>query len=403
MRDAETIKKTKEFFLAKFQDKKSGLSEQQLNLLDKIILRAAKDDVVLYIEEDKYINFILKNIRLLQPTVTDDDITRYSESVWHTIDWNRKRETEYQKALYAQNAHDFRNDNVPLHQHDNKKRMELNNDYLTCLMPESTPSFQVLTPLRIDQLSSINLNECYSKKPKVESILLPVGPGHWRALDIKKEAKDGKDHLTVTIFDSFGENSAKGILSSVTEWLEQQSGFSYKIEYAKFPNKQTDQFSCGDYVVAFAHHCAQKMELPCDEKILHAFKKMRALRPVMIAKSQALTTGTPHPVAPSESKKSRATTDIVKKDSVREVEPAKNCSKWRALREDLEKECEQKQQEILNKTPEEKEKTGQRVISYETSKSKVIQVDEKTQIELDELFAKELQAQEDESPRRGPR
>ena len=354
-----------------------GLSPPQSKLLEKVIRLAAKNDIALDKQRDDYFNIVLDAVCTLQPSISEGELQQQAERTWRQMDEKLREDSRIALAHHANDARQFTDDQIPLHQHDNKNNMWLINKYIEHLMPKETPQFVVLTPIMRNSLQTIELRN-YLNNPRVESIVLPVGPGHWRLVHIKKEHSDDNPSLTVSIFDSFGQDSAKSITLNVTEWLHTQTTLPYKILYDAPEHPQHDGYSCGDFVIAKAHQLAQDANVTHEPAFVRALDSGRALRPLMIEKSK-----NPHTMLPPE--------------------PAE---KWKTFKSTWEsliasgQEKATKLKEEHHTSPELEYKQGTRIIAYQANKHSVINIDENTQIELDEMLARKLQ---DKEYRSGPK
>lgn len=402
------IEQTTEFFLTKFKDKNVTLSNDQHRVLNQIITLAAVGGITLHLQHGNYINFIIDNICLLKSTLTDDDIISYSEVVWHSIDSNLKQETRAAAELYKREKAQFTNDNIPLHQDEDRKNLWLTSTHLQAVMPKDTKSFIVLTPVEVNALGAIDVRS-HLNNPDVKSIVVPIGPGHWRLVQVEKTSSNGKPYLTVSIFDSFGESSGKTIRADVENWLKSQTTLPYTITYEAPVKKQNNGYECGDFVMAQAHTYAKRAGATYEPAFVDALSQGKSLRPLTIEKSKNPNAGLNLVIRTESNSQSnhkqpeKKWVDFFKKSGVTQQLEPESKSEASKTRDLLIEKGRQEAEKMLKKDPVEQEKVGQRVIDYGASQGNVIKVDEKTQIELDELFAKELQAQEEDYPRRGPR
>ena len=384
------------------------VSNNQLAFLDKIIALGANESVALDRQGDAVTNFVLKQVRSLSLTATDADIKTQSATVWNKIDEHLKQETRAAAELYKREKAQFTNDNIPLHQDRDRQNLWLTNKHLQAVMPKDTQSFIVLAPVEVTALGATDIRS-YLDNADVKSIVLPIGPGHWRLAQVEKTSRNGNPHLTVSIFDSFGKTSGKAIHADVQNWLTSQTHLPYTITYDEPPTKQNNGYECGDFVTAQAHTYAKLAGATYEPAFVNALAQGKSLRPLTIEKSKnpesALNSviRTESNRQSSDKQSEKKWVDFFKNIGVTQQLEPKNKSEASKTWDSLIEKGKQEAEKILKKDPAEQEKVGQRVIDYGTSQGNVIKVDEKTQIELDELFAKELQAQEDESPRRGPR
>ncbi len=114
-------------------------------------------------------------------------------------------------------------------------------------------------------------------EPRVEKIFFPAGDGgHWRGVLLEKDGKQ----LTLSLFDSYGRRSAllieAEIRQLISECLTSASSpltLTKKTKFIRPKHTQTNWYSCGHYVVAFAHHLFREEQIPgFDEKVAQSYK-----------------------------------------------------------------------------------------------------------------------------------
>lgn len=328
------------------------LSEKQTQFVQEVITLAANETVDLSRQEQKYVDLIFKKALSLPNSITDNKIKTQAKETWQTIENFFKAEREASDRLYKQEKQEFINE-VDLHKDSNKNRIWLTNTHIAKLMPNDTNAFKVLTPIRTTELSAIDIKK-YLEDSEVKSIVIPVGPGHWRLINIKKEVTDNQTTLVVTMFDSFGTNSAETIKPIVTNWLGFQTNLPITIRYDSPTIPQSDGFSCGDFITAKTHQYAKKAGAPHESVFVNALETGLPLRPLMIKKSENPDTVLPQPTE----------------------------NKWFSFRK------EKPTAEVVQKT---KEPIQEDVITYHHKDGTVKLISKERQIELDEQLARELQ------------
>ncbi len=109
----------------------------------------------------------------------------------------------------------------------------------------------------------------YLADPVVRYIFIPLGNGsHWRAAFIEKQA----DKLALTIFDSLGQSSASVAQKELIELLESSTDKELSVSTSSPQHLQNNHFSCGHYVVAYAHHLVKvHRDDGYDDKVAESF------------------------------------------------------------------------------------------------------------------------------------
>lgn len=115
----------------------------------------------------------------------------------------------------------------------------------------------------------------------IKTIIIPVGPGHWRNIIIHK-SEDKNFKLDIEIFDSMGPGSAKELAGLVHHLLRSCELTLNRLRPASLPQlkleanttlrfvgpknpQRGEGYSCGDYVIANMHQIALAMGLPGSE------------------------------------------------------------------------------------------------------------------------------------------
>jgi hypothetical protein len=188
-------------------------------------------------------------------------------------------------------------DRLPLHKCAENQQMT--DMHINQFMPPSSKKLQILAAYRIgDEAHLTALKEGLQKyldDKAVNTIIIPVGPGHWRDIVINKKAEGC---LAIQVFDSMGQQSARGIKQSLLAFLKVINIAMDKVAISYVGPKitQTDSFSCGDYAVAFAHKVAKTMGEVFNQDIINTYVSkgnkndaLRALiRGIDYAENQAL-------------------------------------------------------------------------------------------------------------------
>lgn len=264
-------------------------------------------------------------------------------------------------------------DKRPLYLDKNKQTKWLTDDHIIAAMPKDSKEFVVLAPTSPSLLMIKNRRaqpiriQSQLNDPNVQSMVMPVGPGHWRLVHIQKTTINNKPSLSVSIFDSFGKENASQIHEPVATWLQSQTSLPFTMGYDEPKKKQTDGFSCGDFVIGKMHQLAKQANAPHNQNFVAAFETGKPLRSELIQASKAAT------VSPSQ--------------------PTQN--KWFSFRK------EQTKTETVKQQPK---PTKENLIAYHNQDGSTVLVDKKTQIERDEQLAKQLQDElnDEQGYRSGP-
>ena len=147
----------------------------------------------------------------------------------------------------------------PLYQTDIRQRALMHDADMTAVMPKSFGDIEVLAPLSLGDSQQQDLIKeailATLKDPKIKHIFIPIGPGHWRGVYLRKpESINDSYHLE--IFDSFGKESAEKIQKSILNIIGSIFSNPIELHYSGPTIQQKDGYSCGDYVCAYSH---QKM------------------------------------------------------------------------------------------------------------------------------------------------
>lgn len=307
-------------------------------------------------------------------------------------------------AYAADSTHFNADDKKPLFKHPNHSHVLLTHDHLESLMPavNNTSALRILSPVRMDALDSHQetVNKAIAN-PDVKSIVIPVGPTHWRLIHIQKE-NDSNKIASISLFDSFGKTkSAKLAADKIANILNFDRK---KIELIGPTNKQNDGHSCGDFVVAQVHKIAKTAKLPHEPAFVNALNQGQSLRPLMIAKSksdpvaalpQSALASTPASVETSKPSTSKIVKKVKKKEKAVDINKAivKTTLTFFQFKSDSARVNVEK---MLNDII--KNKQQERPMDDDEQKAVAIiqkkDADYQRQLNQDEMLAKKLQAEE---------
>lgn len=333
---------------------KEDFSQKQLKLLQKIIKLADENTIVIDRSGTECTDTILRAINSLPSDAPDSSIDKQAQITLQHIDLLIKKQSLNQ--LHQNSIVGFiADDKYVLHKHPNRNNTWLTDVQVEQLMPKDSKHFVTLAPTSPNLLMITNVDDQpvnmqdQLKNPDIKSIVLPVGPGHWRLVSIEKKiANDKLVGLSVKIFDSFGEHSAKAIHTEVARWVQSQTKVPYTIDYEAPKKTQKDGFSCADYIIAKTNEISKKYLGYFDQALVDALEDGQPLRPFMIEASKKID------------------------------------NKWLNFR------IQQPEKEDL--------------VTYHNKDGSTTMVDKKTQIERDKQLAQALQAELDEQTyRTGPK
>lgn len=335
------------------------LSQKQMALLHKIIQLAAEKDTVLDKNGTLCIDAVIGALRSFPSNAKDKDINQKAQATLKTIDQILKQQAL--DKFHKNNTVGFTSDDkLALYRHKNNRFTWLTDEHIEAFTPKDTSKFVVLPPtspnlLMITEEDAQPITiQSQLNDPNITSMVMPVGPGHWRLVHIEKTTINNKPALSVNIFDSFGKQSASQIDEAVKTWLQSQTTLPITMGYDEPKKKQTDGFSCGDFVIGKMHQLAKQANAPHNQNFVAAFETGKPLRSELIQASKAAT------VSPSQ--------------------PTQN--KWFSFRK------EQTKTETVKQQPK---PTKENLIAYHNQDGSTVLVDKKTQIERDEQLAKQLQ------------
>ena len=370
MLDAATVRREKLYFSKSIGD----LYPQKLPLINKVIELAATEDVTLSAQHEACRNAFLKYIKDARINFhNQDEVERLASIVWHNIKIIANKEDTRAKTIYATNS-TFEDKRTKLHQLRTANDVWLNETHIESAMPKDTNSFITLSGVRSDSLREHIQIAQYLNNPNVKTIIMPVGPIHWRLVHIEKDNEDGAcANLTIRVFDSFGKASAKSIVPSVEAWIRTQIDLTktnYAIETYGPQKTQNNGYECGDFVIAESHKIAKEHHADFKQSFVYALERGRSIRAVTI----------------QESRSSNYNVGLENPEDV---------SKWSKVRKQI-RSSDSQYSQLLEKGRQAANKSPEKSVDYTAKDNKIIKVDIATQIQLDEMLARELQEEEDD-------
>jgi hypothetical protein len=129
---------------------------------------------------------------------------------------------------------------------------------LVHILPKTTPDdpVQILAPVNRSD-TSINLVMLAAahefRKPHVQHVMFPVGPGHWYWVRVSKG-----EPFIVEVFDPYNHN-VSNIFDFLRPHLNGIGIHDYHERQGLFDIRQTDGYSCGYFVAAKAHELVQSL------------------------------------------------------------------------------------------------------------------------------------------------
>lgn len=171
-------------------------------------------------------------------------------------EWNQLNQADLARSRmrYANRQREMNSEDNKsfFHERTDSRYAWLNEKNISQFMPPSTNNFAVLAPVDADALGVHydHIHQLLDNNPKM-SIVIPVGPGHWRAVQVT----GGIDQaFNVTIYDSFGVESAENIKEKVIQSLELTERDRINFDSPRIT--QSNGHSCGDYVVSYINKAA---------------------------------------------------------------------------------------------------------------------------------------------------
>lgn len=226
------------------------LTETERQILIRINQLAAENDIPLSSQSRDYILDIL--IRTIKQSSSRDDVT--PEQAPDVIFGFLKTALDAQ-SLANQSRHRSQGhfDRTPLHQRAERDQMQDHD--MTLMLPKSTDQVTVMAVLNTqDNSAAAILDDLASHifDDHIRHIIIPVGPGHWRAAYLTKH--DGLYDLE--LFDPYGDTGAKAIELFILGLLAESCGLGrelLQIRYTGPEHPQRDAYSCGDFTCAYTH------------------------------------------------------------------------------------------------------------------------------------------------------
>lgn len=210
---------------------------------------AAENDLVLGYQSPEVINLIFSELTNISPQLPHSSIV---QSIYSLILNLINLETCKNKLLHqSQGKFDART----IDQRDMKD--QLHDEDMTLLMPKSDGAIEIFAPLnRFDSSTNVIQQAIIIalKHKKINRIIVPIGPDHWRGVYLSKPVNDTDNYL-LELFDPYGPTGT-GQIKEFTLTLLKKSGIpeqkiTIKTTGPTFPQK--DNYSCGDYTCAYSH------------------------------------------------------------------------------------------------------------------------------------------------------
>lgn len=237
--------------MANYSSKK--LSLEGIERLKAINAMAAANDVALHMQSPKVIKLIGDQLEKLFPKSSRlNIITRIYSMVIEQMD----RETDENKRKHRAQGHFD-----PQYIHQRSLRDQLQDHDMNRLMPKSQGDIEVLAPINRFDRSSELVQEGIAtalKDKKINHVVIPIGPGHWRGIYLTKPA-DVKGKYQLELFDPYGPVGAEAIKQTTLDLL-QKCGINknqINIKTTGPTHPQQDGYACGDFTCA---HSQQKMK-----------------------------------------------------------------------------------------------------------------------------------------------
>ena len=238
------------------------LTTPQTELLGRINQLAVDEELRLADQSDAALNILLKQI--------NENAPKAPIEIYNLVKTTIEKENTEARQKAARSA---RNTTVPLHKAN--LHSEMHDQDITAIMPKSFGAIEVLASLNLSDPQSTALFqeslEALINDNQINHIFVPVGPGHWRGFYLSKP-KDGSEPYQLELFDSCGTEGAKSIQTQIEALL---TIAPVNITLTEPPVKQTEGYSCGDYVCAYSHQKMQEIhpDAPVNEKLIFALKQ----------------------------------------------------------------------------------------------------------------------------------
>lgn len=233
----------------------AGLTQSQKNWLRLVNSRAAEAGFML---SEQHVE-VIKTLYILLAKAKDDKTA--VNFVFAGIQAEREHQSKLGAVLYGQG--DFTNEPI----HVRTMQDELQDHDITRLLPKSTGHIEILAAVNcVDPRSTEAVNigvQAALKNPNLQTICIPVGPGHWRGLYLSKPQKPNGEYR-VELFDPMGKNNAEEIKAFSMKLLVDAGIPENKIVFTLTGplHPQRDLYACGDFVCAKTHQKMQELGAP---------------------------------------------------------------------------------------------------------------------------------------------
>ncbi len=227
----------------------SSKKDKRLLLLEDLNALAASVDVSLNMQSPAVIKLIVEQVGKPFTGVTHQHAV---ESIYSLIIEQMDRETDQNKRAHSAQGH-FDQKNI----HQRNLRDELQDHDMTLLMPKSHGNIEVLASVNRFEQSTVAIQDGITaalSDEKINHVIFPVGPGHWRGVYLTKPTDDqGKYQLE--LFDPYGPIGADAIKQFALELLKpykiNEKNITITTTGPTYPQK--DNYACGDFTCAHSH------------------------------------------------------------------------------------------------------------------------------------------------------